>query len=96
MIEVGDKKVSCRLTMGAMLLFKRETGKSVDQLDGSADMELLLQFMYCCVKCSCKAEGIDFDVDFETFCCTITPQDVAQWSQSVNGGETKKKETAEP
>ena len=33
MIEVGSKAYPCCLTMGAMLLFKRNTGKDVSQMD---------------------------------------------------------------
>lgn len=94
-IKVGGKELPCRLTMGAMLQFKRETGKDVSELENGGNLEELLLFMYCCVKCACKAEDKDFEADFETFCCMVTPQDVAQWSASMNGGETKKKGAAE-
>ena len=41
MIKVGAKEFPCRLTMGAMLQFKRTVGKDVSQMNWE-DMEELL------------------------------------------------------
>lgn len=95
MIEVGGKAYPCRLTMGAMLLFKRNTGKDVSQMDAS-DMEDLLMLMWCCIVCACKADGIEFDTDFELFTCRITPQDVNRWNEAFNAAESEKKSETEP
>lgn len=95
MIEVGGKVLPCRLTMGAMLLFKRNTGKDVSQMDGS-DMEELLTLMWCCIACACKADGVEFDTDFETFTCMITPDDVSQWNTAISAANEKKKDPAQP
>lgn len=91
-VTVGGKELPCRLTMGAMLLFKRNTQKDVSQMN-SGDMEDLLMFMFCCVKCACKADGVDFDTDFETFCCQITPDDLNAWNEAMaqSQSEDKKK-----
>lgn len=90
-VTVGGKELPCRLTMGAMLMFKHNTGKDVSEMN-SSDMEDLLQFMYCCVKCACKADGVDFGADFETFCCQITPDDLNAWNEAMaQTGEDKKK-----
>ena len=96
LIEVGGKEVPCRLTMGAMLQFKRETGRDVSQMDQS-DLEDLLMLMWCCIACACRAEGYEYEVDFERFVCLVTPQDVAQWNQLMAADqEVKEEKKTEP
>lgn len=46
-VTVAGKEYPCRQTMGAMLRFKRETGREVtDMTDGVSD---LCTYLYCCV-----------------------------------------------
>ena len=90
-LTVDGRELPCRLTMGAMLLYKRNMQKDVSQMSGG-DIEELLMFMWCCVKCACKADGVDFETDFETFCCQITPDDLNAWNDAMaQSGEDKKK-----
>lgn len=88
-IEIKGKEYPCRLVMGALLMYKRESGEDVSEMK-SDDMEKVLLLMWCCLKCSCQAEGVSFDYDFESFCNLITPDDVSAWNSSI--GEEKKKE----
>ena len=90
-VNIGGKDYPCRFTMGAMLLFKRNMGKDVSQMQQD-DIEELLMLMWCCIKCACKAEGVGFDMDFETFTCSVTPQDLAAWNEAINAGNEKKKD----
>lgn len=76
--------------MGAMLLFKRETGKDVGQL-GQDNLEDMLMLMWCCVKCASQAEGKEFPLDFETFCNTITPAMVSEWNAQLKETNEKKR-----
>lgn len=87
-IEVGGKAYPCRLTMGAMLLYKRNTNEDVSRMKGD-DLEAMLMFMWCCVVCACKADGVEFDMDFETFTCMVTPQDMSQWNAALGDGKKK-------
>lgn len=89
-IKIGDQQLPCRLSMGAMLLFKRTTGKDVSEMSGN-DMEELLILLWCCVVCACKADGIGFDTDFDTFVCQISPSDLAEWSASLSSDDESKK-----
>lgn len=95
MIEVGGKAYPCRLTMGAMLLFKRNTGKDVSQMD-IADIEDMLTLMWCCIVCACKADNTEFGMDFETFTCHVTPQDMNKWNEAMNAADKQKKSEAKP
>ena len=55
MINVGGRELPCRLSMGAMLLFKRNLQKDVSDMDAN-NIEELLMFMWCCVVCARPTE----------------------------------------
>lgn len=89
-VRINGKDYPARFVMGAMLLYKRETGEDVSTLKPD-DVEGMLRLMWCCIKCACQAERVAFDYDFETFCNTITPQDVEEWNRQMADGGAKKK-----
>lgn len=79
-LHFGGHEVPCRVTMGAMLRYKRLTGEDVASLtDG--DIENLLTWIYCCVQSACKADGMDFNFTLEEFCDRLTPDDMEQWNR---------------
>ena len=63
-VIICAKEYPSRVTMGAMIDFKHETGKDVNEI--GADIEQLTMFMYCCVRSACRADGINLD-DFTSF-----------------------------
>ncbi len=93
-ITVGGKAYPCRLTMGAMILFKRNMGYDVSQMKQGeeADIEEMLMLMWCCIKCACRADEVEFPMDFETFACHVTPADMQRWNELMGAGNEKKKE----
>lgn len=74
-LKVGGKEYPCRVTMGAMVRFKNESGKDVSELRQN-DIGDLLLFIYCCVKSASHADGDSFDMDFETFADHLDPGSV--------------------
>lgn len=92
MVEVGGKAYPCRLTMGAMLQFKRMVGRDVSQMDGS-DIEEMLTLMWCCIKSASRADGVEFDIDFDLFCDLVTPEDMAKWNAVIGQGEGEEKKS---
>ena len=88
-ITLNGVEYPCDFVMGAFLQFKRETGKDVSQMKQD-DLEELLMLMWCCLKCSCQAQRVEFPYDFETFCNSITPATLNGWNQKVNEGTQKK------
>ena len=88
-IVINGKTYPCYLVMGAFLLFKRETGKDVSQLQ-QENLEDLLMLMWCCLKCSAQAAGQEFPFDFETFCNTITPDMLTLWNAQISSMDEKK------
>ena len=81
-IEICGREYPVRMVMGALLMYKRETGRDASEMD-AADMESLLMLLYCCAVCASRAEGIDFPYSFEQMCDLITPQDVAAWNRAM-------------
>ena len=65
-ITIGGVDYPCRVTMGAMLRFKRETGKDVSAMNGN-DVADLVTFMWCCVKSASAADGGEMPLALEAF-----------------------------
>lgn len=87
------RELPCRMTMGAMVRFKRETGRDVAEITdgGIADMILLL---WCCIKSACNADGEPFEESFEMFADSLDADILQEFiaglaSQSEDGGQKK-------
>lgn len=78
--------------MGAMLRFKRETGKDVSAMNGN-DVAELVTFMWCCVKSASSADGVDMPLGLEAFADALEPGDMEAFNATV---EDTEKKTAEP
>ncbi len=69
--------------MGAMLRFKKETGKEVTEIsDNVSDM---CAYLYCCTASACKKDGVEFTLSLMDFADSLTPEDLSQWTEAVNG-----------
>lgn len=89
-ITINGKAYPCRQTMGAMLRFKRETGKEVTETtEGS--LSDIVTLLWCCIVSASKADGIDFDMDLMTFADAIDVDTAMAWAASIQEGQ----ETAE-
>ena len=93
-IKVGDKEFPCRVTMGAMVRFKNESGKDVSKLEKANISELVL-FVYCCVKSACNADKVAFDYDFESFADLMEPDAANSFYEDMGGEEKKTTNRAE-
>ncbi len=81
-IRIDGKAYPCRQTMGAMLRFKRETGKEVTEIgDSLSDM---CAYLFCCTASACKKDGVKFDMGLMDFADSLTPEDLNQWTEAVN------------
>ncbi|MCI9055320.1 MAG: hypothetical protein HFJ87_09305 [Muribaculaceae bacterium] len=89
MLPVCGKEYPCRVTMGAMVLFKRATGKSPSRFSED-DVEEMVQFVYCCVKAACKADGVELGMDFEEFACGLEPEAMTRFYEGLGGAAGKK------
>lgn len=81
-IQIDGASFPCRQTMGAMLRFKRETGKEVTELhaDSISDM---VTFLWCCISSACQHDKIDFNLSLMDFADSISNEDLAEWTSAV-------------
>lgn len=89
-IEINGKAYPCSPTMGAMLRFKRETGREITEIEPNSFTDLCT-YLWCCVKSASKREGIDFDMSLMDFADNIAPDDMAAWNDAISAdsnGET--------
>lgn len=83
-IMIDGKAYPCRQTMGAMLRFKKETGKEVTEI-GDDSLSDMCTYLFCCTASACKKDGVKFDMSLMDFADSITPEDLNQWTEAVNG-----------
>ena len=83
-INVNGTAYPCSPTMGAMLRFKRETGREITEIDANSFSDLCT-YLWCCVVSASKREGIAFDMPLMDFADSITPEDMAEWNGAVAG-----------
>lgn len=57
-IAINNTEYPCRLTMGAMLEFKRRTGLEVTEIQGT-EISLVITSIFCCLISSCRADGVE-------------------------------------
>ena len=70
MITIKGNQYPLRLTMGAMLRFKRETGKEVSEINQQSLSEVIV-FIYACLASASIADGIKFDLSLEEFADSV-------------------------
>lgn len=88
-IQVYGKEYPMRMTMGAMLRFKRETGKDVS--DMGTEVSLMIIFLFCCVASACNADGVAFDLDIDKFADGLEMSVLNDFAETMQGDGSKKK-----
>ena len=94
-ISIKGKEYPCRITMGALLRFKRETGKDASEL-GETDVADLITLLWCCVASASKADGVEFGLGLMDFADRIEPTTFTGFYASMSeeaqaSGDTEKK-----
>ena len=89
-VTIDGKEYPCRPTMGALLRFRRETGKDITQfkMDEFSDVGV---YLYCCVASACAADKVDFGMSLMEFADRISPEDMAAWSEKLSPDQPEKK-----
>ena len=80
-ITVCGKEYPCRQTMGAMLRFKRETGREVTDMTGGVSD--LCTYLYCCVVSACMADGVECGMGLDEFADNLSPADLQAWAEAL-------------
>lgn len=83
-IKINGKEYPCRVTMGAMLRFKQETGKDVAKMS-QEDVADLIVLLWCCVMSASKADGVKFGMSLMDFADQLTPDILTDFSTSMGG-----------
>lgn len=93
-IKVGEQTLPCRVTMGAMVRYKRARGEDVSRLD-TTDIEGMVLFLWCCVVSACRADGVEFGMDAEEFGDRLEPEALTGFYEDMgHGGAEEKKRVA--
>lgn len=90
---IYGKKLPMRMTMGAMLRFKRMTGKDVEEI--GSDVALLVTFMYCCVASACNADNVEFGMDLDKFADGMSVEDMNGFAETLTAASDEKKSQTE-
>ena len=93
-ITINGVAYPCRPTMGAMLRFKRETGREVTEAtDGQVSD--IITLLWCCIVSTCNAEGKEFPYDLLSFADNVDVETAMAWAAAIQGepaeGDDEKK-----
>lgn len=81
-VTINGKAYPCRPTMGAMLRFKKETGKEVTEISNTSFSDLCA-YLYCCVASASAADKVAFDMSLMDFADALTPEDMTAWAAEM-------------
>lgn len=81
-ISVNGRDYPCRATMGAMLRFKRETGREITTVKND-EISLLAVWLWCCICSASKHDGVEFTLSVEDFADSVTPDVLQSWQKAV-------------
>lgn len=95
-VTINGVKYPCRPTMGAMLRFKRETGREITDIDAKSFTDLCT-YLYCCVASASAADKVNFSMSLLEFADALNPDDMNEWTAQLqqnsndNAAEGEKK-----
>ena len=75
-IKILGKEYPIRVTLGAQLLFKQDTGKEVTEMDGVEDFG---KYLFLCAKSAALADQTPFDITLEQFLHGFDQEMLDQW-----------------
>lgn len=95
-IAINNTEYPCRLTMGAMLEFKRRTGLEVTEIQGT-EISLVIMSIFCCLISSCRADGVELPFKDEMDMADhMSPEDLAGWQNENFQPEVVSLESEKP
>ena len=95
-IRIGGKEYPCQMTMGALLRFKKETGREVTEVKGDSISDMIT-LLWCCVASACKRLNHPFDMSLMDMADSMDQDDFAEWQktsfEAVPAPKSDKKKT---
>jgi hypothetical protein len=93
-VTINNVAFPCRPTMGAMLRFKKETGKEITEIKQDSFTDLCV-YLYCCVASASAADGVPFSMSLMDFADALNPDDMSAWAASIQNTDAKDVKNAE-
>lgn len=90
-ITINGRDFPCRITMGAIVRFKRLMGYDIAAV-GDMDLTDQIAFFYCCVASSCAVDKIEFDLTLEEFADALDMKALEAFASSAEDEDSKKKD----
>lgn len=88
-ININGQEYPCRQVMGGMIALKRQYGVEVGEV--GSDAEMLTFLIYSYTRCSCLADGIPFDMDFDKFAASLEIGELTSLTEQIMGKSDDKK-----
>lgn len=73
------------MTMGAMVRFKKASGRDVSTIQ-NGDIADLILLLWCCIKSACNADEITFDTSFELFADSLDAETLKDFIAGLAAG----------
>lgn len=89
-INVNGKSYPCRITMGAMLRFRNETGRDTSQMK-SDDVADLITFIWCCIASASSADNVEFGLSLMDFADLVEPSMLNDFYKDMEASDAEKK-----
>lgn len=83
-ITINGEAYPCRQTMGAMLRFKRETGREITEA-AEGQVSDIITLLWCCIVSTCNAEGKAFPYDLLAFADNVDVETAMAWAAAIQG-----------
>ncbi|MGM9753837.1 MAG: hypothetical protein ACI3ZK_07310 [Candidatus Cryptobacteroides sp.] len=84
-IVYKGQELPCRITMGAMVRFKKASGRDVSTIQ-NGDISDLILLLWCCIKSACNADEIPFDTPFELFADSLDAEALQDFITGLAAG----------
>lgn len=80
-IEIDGITYPVKVTLGAMLLFKEETGIEADKMNGLTHS---LKWLWCCTKSASSRSENPLKMSCQEFLDCLTPEILEKWAEVMN------------
>lgn len=91
-VVIEGKEYPCRPTMGALLRFKRETGKEVSDITDD-NMSDSLIFLFCCAVSACNHDKVSFPyTSLMDFADALSVEEMNVWQKRMQENSDNKED----
>lgn len=75
-VTIDNKEYPIKMTMGALIRFKQETGKDIQSIGENSTFEDNLALVWCSIKSACNHDHVPFDMSLMDFADSVNIADV--------------------